>query len=175
MFPENLIQATFAQYSTKLVIPSNFTNETDVYELETASEYTNAMNILGLVVFSSVLGVILSQMKEKGLPVLNFFGSLNEAILILTKLIITITPLAVIFLIIPQILQVDDLSVFFGSIGMYFATVMIGLILHIILILPLLYFVFVRKNPIRFLSNMSEAILTAFGTSSSSATMPVRN
>ena len=171
-----MIQATFAQYSTKLVIPSNFTNETNVDELDTTSEYnTNAMNILGLAVFSSVLGVILSQMKEKGLPVLNFFGSLNDAILILTKLIITITPLAVIFLIIPQILQVDDLRVFFGSIGWYFVTVMIGLILHIILILPLLYFVFVRKNPIRFLSNMSEAILTAFGTSSSSATMPVRN
>ena len=45
-------------------------------------------NVLGLVVFSTVLGVIIGQMRDQGVPVKNFIDSLLEAVLRMVRLII---------------------------------------------------------------------------------------
>lgn len=47
-----------------------------------------ATNILGLVVFSTVLGITLGKMGEKGKPLLNFFVSLSEAVMMITSWVI---------------------------------------------------------------------------------------
>jgi solute carrier family 1 (high affinity glutamate transporter) protein 1/solute carrier family 1 (high affinity glutamate transporter) protein 3 len=60
----------------------------------------------------------------------------------------------------------DDIGAVFKNIGWYFATVMGGLFIHGCLILPGLYILFTRTNPISFFSNMFEALATAFGTAS---------
>lgn len=73
----------------------------------------------------------------------------------------------------PRIVQVDDVGELLRSVGTYAATVMAGLAIHGLLLLPLLYLLLVRKNPIRFFLDMSAVIMTSFGTSSSSATIPV--
>ena len=39
------------------------------------------MNVLGLVVFSIVFGIVLGRVKERGIPVKQFFESLNEIIM----------------------------------------------------------------------------------------------
>jgi Na+/H+-dicarboxylate symporter len=52
-------------------------------------------------------------------------------------------------------------------------TVISGLGLHALVTLPILLWVFTRRNPYRFILQMSRAILTAFSTASSSATLPV--
>lgn len=58
-------------------------------------------------------------------------------------------------------------------IGWYFATVLIGLGFHALVTLPLIYWAVRRENPYRFMFKMSQALLTAFSTASSSATLPV--
>jgi Na+/H+-dicarboxylate symporter len=60
-----------------------------------------------------------------------------------------------------------------SQIGGYFVTVMLGLAIHSMIVLPLIYWWIVRGNPFRFLMRMSEALMTAFSTASSSATVPV--
>merc|ERR1711934_788307 len=60
-----------------------------------------------------------------------------------------------------------------AKLGFYFLTVMIGLSIHGFIILPLLYFAVTRSNPLTFIFNMGSALITAFGTGSSSATLPV--
>ncbi len=60
-----------------------------------------------------------------------------------------------------------------GQTGAYFSTVLAGLAVRAFLTLPALYWLFTRKNPFRFMYRMSEALLTAFSTASSSATLPV--
>lgn len=45
------------------------------------------MNIIGLTVFSIVLGIVLGKLREKGRPMVELFSSLNEAIMIIVVLV----------------------------------------------------------------------------------------
>jgi len=51
-------------------------------------KYVSGTNILGLVVFATVLGITLAKMAEKGKPLLTFFESLGAAMLIITYWVI---------------------------------------------------------------------------------------
>ena len=61
----------------------------------------------------------------------------------------------------------------FQSLAWYFATVLIGLAIHSMVVLPVIYGVITRSLPFGFIKNMGNALATAFGTASSSATLPV--
>ncbi|KAL2076266.1 hypothetical protein ACEWY4_028137, partial [Coilia grayii] len=69
--------------------------------------------------------------------------------------------------------EMDDITQMGGQLGMYTITVIIGLMIHGIIILPTLYFVITRKNPFIFITGLLQALITALGTSSSSATLPI--
>jgi Na+/H+-dicarboxylate symporter len=60
-----------------------------------------------------------------------------------------------------------------SQIGWYFGTVVIGLAIHAFIVLPLIYWLVRRENPYVYMAKMSQALLTAFSTASSSATLPV--
>lgn len=64
----------------------------------------------------------------------------------------------------------DDLTQMGGQLGMYTITVIIGLMIHGVLILPTLYFVITRQNPFIFIAGLLQALVTALGTSSRSVT-----
>lgn len=59
------------------------------------------------------------------------------------------------------------------DIAMFAVTVIISLMIHFFIILPIIYFTFLRKNPFKFYLHMMQVILTAIGTDSSAATLPV--
>jgi len=52
------------------------------------------------------------------------------------------------------------------------AVLIAGLIIHVFITLPILFFTFVRRNPFSYMKNLLPVILTAFATSSSAATLP---
>lgn len=182
LFPPNLVQATIKQYRTVLTYPGekNFTDASgqlrdahNLYTWKIGGEYADNMNILGLVFFSVVLGVTLAIMREKGKPLLEFFICLSAAMMQITTWVIYLAPVGVFFLIGGQVLEMADFSIVAGQLGFYFATVLIGLGLHGFVVLPIIYTVCTRQLPFRFLANMTNAFTTAFGTASSSATLPV--
>ncbi|KAF8777708.1 Excitatory amino acid transporter 1 like protein [Argiope bruennichi] len=176
MFPPNIMEACLKQYTTILKMPKGYNksdNATDLREWDISGRMEGSTNILGLVVFSVVLGITLGEMKAKGKPLLNVFISLSDAVMKITKLVIWLSPVGVLFLVASKILEMKDLAVIAGQIGLYSLTVLAGILIHGFIILPLLYFAFVRKNPYSFLLNMGQALATAFGTASSSATLPV--
>lgn len=72
-----------------------------------------------------------------------------------------------------KILEIPDLGAMLGQLGMYFMTVMLGLFLHGFGTIALMFFLVVRKLPYGYLAQMSQVLATAFGTGSSSATMPI--
>lgn len=60
-----------------------------------------------------------------------------------------------------------------SGLGKYFMTVLLGLFIQGFIILPLLFVALVRKNPFTFIKGLGNAIITAFGTASSTATLPL--
>ncbi|XP_071478916.1 excitatory amino acid transporter 3-like [Diadema antillarum] len=201
MFPENIIEACFRTYKTRQVTEVvemttdsmvTMTEATGLMVTETTitammpnttsgpmtilvsqGGYEYKPNILGLVVFSCVFGGVLGRMGEQGLPLRNVINSLMECVMIMVGYIIWLSPIGVFFLILGKILSMDDWALVFQQIGLYSATVIVGLLIHGFIILPLLYLIFTRSNPYRFLKGVAPAMVTAFATASSSATLPV--
>ncbi|XP_065263143.1 excitatory amino acid transporter 1 isoform X1 [Emys orbicularis] len=196
MFPPNLVEACFKQFKTnydkrmfRVAIPPNETsvvasvinNVSEAMETLTRMKEevipvpgaVNGVNALGLVVFSISFGLVIGNMKEQGQPLRHFFDSLNEAIMRLVALIMWYAPLGIMFLIAGKIVEMEDMGVIGGQLAMYTVTVIIGLLIHAIIVLPLLYFLVVRKNPWVFIGGLLQALITALGTSSSSATLPI--
>ncbi|XP_053698692.1 excitatory amino acid transporter 3-like [Sabethes cyaneus] len=173
MFPPNLVQACLQQFQTILIPPKSNPNELDLNLWSVSGKYSDGMNIIGLVVAAIVFGIALSSLKEEVQIVLRFFQQLSHTVMKITGWVIWLSPIGVLFLITAKLLEMDDLGVVFGKLGLYFAVTAGGILFHGFVILPTILFVFTRKNPARFIANMGQAIATAFGTSSSSATLPV--
>ncbi|KAL8203984.1 UNVERIFIED_CONTAM: Excitatory amino acid transporter 1 [Gekko kuhli] len=196
MFPPNLVEACFKQFKTNYeertfkapvalnessVLAAIINNVTEAMENLTQLKKevipvpgaVNGVNALGLVVFSLSFGLVIGNMKEQGRALRDFFDSLNEAIMRLVALIMWYAPLGIMFLIAGKIVEMEDMGVIGGQLAMYTITVIIGLLIHAIVVLPLLYFLITRKNPWVFIGGLLQALITALGTSSSSATLPI--
>nr|XP_055040202.1 excitatory amino acid transporter 4 isoform X2 [Misgurnus anguillicaudatus] len=201
MFPPNLVEACFKQYKTvykKTMLTRNITitvnatesiNSTDlqasnfstvlqniqetVEEVIPLSGSSNGVNALGLVVFSMCFGLVIGNMKQQGQALRDFFDCLNEAIMRLVAIIIWYAPVGILFLIAGKIVEMKDLALVGGQLGMYTMSVIVGLLIHGLFVLPLLFFVVTRKNPYTFIGGLLQALITALGTSSSSATLPI--
>ncbi|XP_032370979.1 solute carrier family 1 member 3a [Etheostoma spectabile] len=187
MFPPNLVEACTKQFKTqyakKVVVVKVTVNDT-IFTLNDSQEITqvemipvpgsvNGVNALGMVVFSIFFGLIIGSMGEQGKPLKDFFDCLNEAIMRLVAIIMWYAPIGILFLIAGKIVEMDDISAMGGQLGMYTLTVICGLLIHAICVLPTLYFVITRKNPFVFIAGLLQALITALGTSSSSATLPI--
>jgi len=131
------------------------------------------LDILPIIVFSLVLGGILTTIGEAGKPVIAFFYGLNEAIMKMVHLIMWFAPLGVFGLVAGRFARAGDLATLIGGLGKYMATVLLGLGIHGLVVLPLILWLLGRRNPLRYMANMATPLLTAFSTASSSATLPL--
>lgn len=130
--------------------------------------------ILPLIIFSLLFGGVLTTLGAKGKPVINFFDGLNRAIMKLVTLILYFAPVGVLALIGGIVAEnrnsVDELV---SGLGLYALTVIGGLLIHALVILPLILKFMGKKNPFRYFLNMGQSLATAFTTASSSATLPI--
>lgn len=131
------------------------------------------MNIMGLVVASIVFGIAISSARAQTRSLLTVFNELSHTMMRITGWVIWLSPIGVFFLILSKLMEMDNILGVFAKLGLYFLTVAGGILFHGFVILPAIFFFVTRKNPLRFIGNMGQAIATAFGTSSSSATLPV--
>ncbi|XP_060796556.1 excitatory amino acid transporter 1-like isoform X1 [Neoarius graeffei] len=185
MFPSNLVEACFKQYKTlymKTVLTKNITVtvngssitiQEQVEEIIPVSGSSNGVNALGLVVFSLFFGFVIGKMKQQGQPLKDFFNCLNDAIMRLVAIIMWYAPVGILFLIAGKIVEMKDLLQVGGQLGMYMLCVIAGLLIHSLIALPLIFYLGTRKNPYTFISGLLQALIMAFGTSSSSATLPI--
>ncbi|XP_020558396.1 excitatory amino acid transporter 1 isoform X2 [Oryzias latipes] len=201
MFPPNLVEACFKQYKTvykktvytrNVTVTLNFTDSLNVTEYDLRANFSRVLhtmqtveetvpvagssggvNALGLVVFSMCFGLVIGNMKQQGQALRNFFDCLNEAIMRLVAIIIWYAPVGIMFLIAGKIVEMKDLAEVGGQLGMYTVSVIVGLFIHGLFVLPLLFFLVTRKNPYSFIGGLLQALITALGTSSSSATLPI--
>ena len=76
------------------------------------------------------------------------------------------SPVGIASIVMGKLLEVEDFSTLFEQIGLYMATVILGLLIHGCITLPLLFLLLTRSNPLRLARDTVQALLTAFGTSS---------
>ena len=133
-------------------------------------------DILPVITFSLLLGAVLSTLGEQGRPVVDFFNGLNEAIMKIVHLAMYAAPIGIGALIAGRLGEAGGFSGFLPELfrlGKYAATVIAGLLIHSMVILPLILKFFGKTGIARFAYNTSPALLTAFSTASSSATLPL--
>ncbi|XP_063287867.1 neutral amino acid transporter B(0) [Pelobates fuscus] len=178
IFPSNLVSAAFQSYSTSYRLElRNASDPAGGYNITSDKvpygQEVEGMNILGLVVFAIVFGVALRKLGEEGEILIKFFNSFNEATMVLVTWIMWYAPVGIMFLVAGKIVEMEDVIQLFTSLGKYISCCILGHFIHGFIVLPLIYFAFTRKNPYQFLWGIFSALVTAFGTSSSSATLPL--
>uniref|UniRef100_A0A8C1CJ00 Amino acid transporter n=1 Tax=Cyprinus carpio carpio TaxID=630221 RepID=A0A8C1CJ00_CYPCA len=134
---------------------------------------SEGMNVLGIVIFSATMGIMLGRMGPNGSALVNFCQSLNEAVLKIVAIVIWYFPFGIVFLVAGKILEMSDPSAMGKKLGFYAITVVMGLILHGLFILPSMYFFITKKSPIVYIRGILQALLISLATSSSSATLPI--
>ncbi len=132
--------------------------------------------MLGLIFFSLVFGFFMTRINEAYAEAqFNFWHGLHETMLKITDWVMLFAPLGVFALVAKVIagMQGEDLATLATSLGTFFMTVLLALAVHMFVSLPLLLKLVGRVSPRRHFRAMSPALLTAFSTASSSATLPM--
>lgn len=128
--------------------------------------------LLGLIFFGLVFGFFVARLGPKARETqVAFWESLNAVILSITKLIISFAPIGVFGLVTPTLMQVGFETL--GVMGKFAVTVLLGLAIHALIVLPLLLWILGKINFKNHYQAMAPALLTAFSTASSSATLPL--
>jgi len=128
-------------------------------------------NMLQIIVFSMLFGIAIAFSGNAGKRIANFFQDLNEVVMRLIMIIMKIAPYGVFCLIAGLFAKIgfDLIAQLFG----YFATVMLALLVHLVVSNSLILKIIGRLNPLAFFRKMYSAMLFAFSTASSNASIPI--
>ena len=128
-------------------------------------------NVLAVVVFALFLGVALVHGGERFALVRQVSQQFFDIMMMLVGWVMKLSPLGI-FALLAKLIATEDLSVLSRLIE--FSVVVTGTtIFHGVVVLPILLWFFGKMNPITFFKGARTALVTAFATSSSSATMPL--
>lgn len=128
-------------------------------------------DMLALIFFSLIVGIALTLIdKEKANTLIKILEAINDVTVKVINIAMKLAPYGVFALIFSVTSRFGfDLLV---ALSMYVLTVLLGLTLHFLGTFSLLLKMLVKYNPIKFFKKIETVILTAFSTSSSSATLP---
>lgn len=128
-------------------------------------------DVLAVLVFALFLGVALVMGGERYKNILILLQEFLDIVMRMVRWIMTIAPLGIMALLI-KLMLTQDLAIL-GVLGKFAAVVSVSLLFHGAVLLPLLLYMVVGMTPWRFWRGAREALVTAFATSSSAATLPV--
>lgn len=128
-------------------------------------------NVLAVVSFALILGIALVMAGDR---YKNLLALLQEGLALSMQIvawIMRIAPLGIMALLIKLVAQQDVAML--STLAKFVAVVVGTTLLHGVVVLPLILYLFTGKTPWWFWQGAREALVTAFATSSSSATLPV--
>ncbi|MFG0256490.1 MAG: dicarboxylate/amino acid:cation symporter [Phycisphaerales bacterium JB043] len=143
------------------MVPNNFLSA--AVEVQALSVITGTI-LLGIGI------VVVGDKKTK--PFKDAIEGLHEVLMTIVQWIIWLMPLGVMFLVAWAVAAIG-LGTLFQSLGKYVIIVLVGLLIHMTISLPAVLAIVGKLNPYKFMWSMRAALMTAFGTSSSMATLPV--
>ena len=149
-----------------------------VLMLFTDNLFSSAANtdLLPLIVFSIIFAGMLTTIGSRVEIITNIIVQTNEAFISFVLLLMKAAPIGIFCLVASRFGEAQAEGEFLQvlrQLGLYVTTVLAGLGFHALVTLPTILWFFTKRNPIRFISQMSQALLTAFSTASSSVTLPV--
>lgn len=129
-------------------------------------------DMLPIIFFSILFGIFLTQLSSsEAQRVKESISVAFEVMMRMTIALVHLAPLGVFgYMVFATAAQ--GLAVF-GLLAKYMLTVALGLFIHAFITLPLLLRLFARRSALEFAKAMSPALLTAFSTASSNATLPL--
>ena len=128
-------------------------------------------NMLPVIVIAIFFGSGVLAAGEKGKMIANLVESMDEVVMKVLMMIIKLTPIGV-FCLMADVVAVNGAKVV-GSLALVVGVAYIGYILHLVIVYSLGVKFLAGMSPIRFFKGMAAAMLTAFTTTSSNATLPV--
>ncbi len=129
-------------------------------------------DMLGLIFFSLVFGYFMTRLGDQSrATLLGFWQGLNDVMLLITDWVMRFAPIGV-FALVAKVFATTGLEAI-KPVLVFAVTVLLGLGLHTLVVLPLLLFLLGRVHPWRHFKAMAPAMITAFSTDSSMATLPV--
>lgn len=128
-------------------------------------------NVLAVVIFALLVGVALVKGGEHFKTVRKLSQQFFEIIMLMIGWVMKLAPLGI-FALLAKLVATEDISVL-SRLAEFAAVVTGTTIFHGAVVLPLLLWIFGKMNPITFFKGTRAALITAFATSSSSATMPL--
>ena len=128
-------------------------------------------NMLPVIVIAIFFGAGVLAAGEKGKMIANIVDSMNEVVMKVLMMIIKLTPIGV-FCLMADVVAVNGAKVV-GSLALVVGVAYTGYILHLVIVYSLSAKFLAGMSPIKFFKGMAAAMLTAFTTTSSNATLPV--
>ncbi|MEE9190431.1 MAG: dicarboxylate/amino acid:cation symporter [Candidatus Neomarinimicrobiota bacterium] len=158
--------------------PNSLSAPSSPFEIIIRMIPTNPVNaaangdILGLIFWSIVFGSVIPRLPEKSRDFMqNLFDAGFKAMMFLTRAVIKFLPIGVFGLISTAVATVG--FELFKGVALYMITIATGLTIHIIVVLPIIFYIFTGINPVKHFRAIASAMAAAFSTSSSGATLPV--
>lgn len=172
LVPKNIFLSTVAVEQTKA--HPDYTKQGHIDRPFSTNPKLGSPNILGLVGLAIIIAGLMTKLGDKVRPIKVLVDAFSEIILLAVHYIMWAVPVGVMSLIAKCIYEMEgDIMNLVKSLGLYMATVMIGLLIHWFIILPAIYWFVVRKNPFSFMKGLSRSLVTAFGTASSACALPI--
>ena len=128
-------------------------------------------NMLQIIVFAILVGVAILKTGDPGKTVLRGCILINEVIMKMVFMLINLAPYGV-FCLLAKLFTREGFSAIV-NLAIYFSTIVFVLSFHAAVIYSAILYTFTGLNPLKLFKNMRPAMLFAFSTSSSNATIPV--
>jgi Na+/H+-dicarboxylate symporter len=128
-------------------------------------------NVMAVVIFALILGIALVMGGERYKNILALLQEGLEITMLIVSWVMVLAPFGIAALLIKLVATQD--TAMLSTMGKFMAVVISTTLIHGVVILPLLLYLITGKTPLWFWRGAREALVTAFATSSSSATLPV--
>lgn len=160
-------------------------NASDIETMESASLAQTILNIipdnpfkalangemLQVIVFALIVGVILAKLGERAEVVANFISQFNDIMMEMTMMVMSLAPIGVFSLIARTFANIGFSA--FIPLAKYMIAVLIALAIQCFGVYQILLKVFTGLNPIRFIKKFFPVMAFAFSTATSNATIPL--
>lgn len=125
-------------------------------------------SLLAVLVTAVVIGYVI----KPGGALMKAVEEVEVIIMRIITVLIYLAPIGVFFLIMPNLFRLDIAEIGL-NLGVLIGGTLVGMVLHLFIIIPIIFFSFTRQNPYTLWIRCSPAWITAWGTASSAATLPV--